>query len=102
QYPEVRTAVVTVCEDVPGVRRLLAYVVPEQGDAPTTTRLRSFLKQRLPDYMVPSAFSVVESLPLTPSGKIDRRALPIADWTAVERNKSYVAPRTPIEDLLVS
>ncbi len=74
-HPKVRQAVVAARGDVPGDRRLAAYIVNE-GRPVTVTDLRSFLKKKLPDYMVPSAFVFLDSLPLTPTGKIDRRALP--------------------------
>jgi acyl-coenzyme A synthetase/AMP-(fatty) acid ligase len=72
----VREAVVIVREDVPGEKRLVGYIVPAQQPAPTTSELHSFLKEKLPAYMLPSAFVVLEALPLTPNGKLNRRALP--------------------------
>jgi hypothetical protein len=62
--------------------------------------LRRFLKERLPEYMIPSAFVVLESLPLTPNGKIDRRALPAPDQSRPEMEKAYVAPSSPVEEVL--
>ncbi|HEX9935555.1 MAG TPA: amino acid adenylation domain-containing protein, partial [Longimicrobium sp.] len=95
QHPTVRQAVVVVREDAPGDRRLVAYVVAEEvGPA----ELRAHLKGRLPEYMVPSAVVVLESLPLTPSGKVARRALPAPDLAGSE--EAYVAPRTPTEEVL--
>ena len=67
---------------------------------PTTNELRSFLKQKLPEYMVPSAFVFLDTLPLTPNGKVDRKALPAPDQNRPEAEESYVAPRTPVEELL--
>ncbi|HEX7239395.1 MAG TPA: amino acid adenylation domain-containing protein, partial [Longimicrobiaceae bacterium] len=98
EHPRVREALVYVREDSPGSRRLVGYVVAaEGGEAPSEAELRAFLAGALPEYMVPSAFVVLERLPLTPSGKIDRRALP-----APERPESAisVAPRTPSEEVL--
>jgi acyl carrier protein len=65
----------------------------------TTAELRSFLKEKLPDYMIPNAIVILEFLPLTSNGKIDRRALPIPDLHS-QREDKYVAPRTPIEEIL--
>src|SRR5581483_2108033 len=72
----VRDAIVIAREDVPGEKRLVAYVTLRDGPSPVIGDLRSHLKRVLPDYMVPSAFVVLEKLPMTPSGKLDRRALP--------------------------
>src|SRR6185312_954737 len=63
--------------------------------------MRAHLKVKLPDYMIPSAFVQLEALPLTQQGKIDRAALPIPDWAGIEREVELVAPRTPIEEVLV-
>ena len=90
----VRQAVVTVCRDQSGVERVVAYAVssPIPQD-----ELRDFLKQKLPDYMVPSAFVFLKSLPLTPNGKVDRAALPAPEDTRPDLQKVFVAPRTPVE-----
>ena len=84
-----------------GAKVLVAYVVPKAGPQPTSRMLRSFLREKLPDYMVPSAFVILQALPLTPSGKVDRRALPAPDMSRPELDVSYVAPRTPVEEVLV-
>ncbi|HEU4559378.1 MAG TPA: condensation domain-containing protein, partial [Longimicrobium sp.] len=96
-HPEVREAVVVVREDAPGDRRLVAYVVAAEP-AVTPAELRAHLKGRLPEYMVPSAVVVLDSLPLTPSGKVARRALPAPDLASPD--EAYVAPRTPTEEVL--
>ncbi|MBE9228019.1 non-ribosomal peptide synthase/polyketide synthase [Phormidium sp. LEGE 05292] len=80
-------------------KRLVAYIVPHQDSTPTISELRQYLKAKLPDYMVPSAFVILESLPLTPNGKVDRRALPKPDLDSTLLEK-YVAPRTPGEEIL--
>ncbi|MFL6200195.1 MAG: amino acid adenylation domain-containing protein [Thermoanaerobaculia bacterium] len=99
-WPGLRGCVAVVREDRPGDRRLVAYLVAE-GEAPRPRELRAFLVQRLPEYMVPSDFVALERLPLTPSGKVDRRALPSPDASArVEEEVTYVAPRTPAEEVL--
>ncbi|WP_262985194.1 condensation domain-containing protein [Nostoc sp. 'Peltigera membranacea cyanobiont' 213] len=100
QHKDVKTSVVIIREDIPGNKRLVAYVVPQPHITPTVSILRSFLKEKLPDYMVPSAIVTLESLPLTPNGKIDRRALPAPEArTGIE--SSLVAPRNLIEEKLV-
>jgi amino acid adenylation domain-containing protein len=95
---EVREAVVVAREDAPGDRRLVAYVVAAESAAVTPAELRAHLKGRLPEYMVPSAVVVLESLPLTPSGKVARRALPAPEYAVAETG--HVAPRTPVEEVL--
>jgi len=100
QYPAVRDVIVLAREDAPGDKRLVAYLVVEEEPGPTTTELRSFLKQKLPDYMVPSAFVGLDGFPLTPNGKVDRRALPAPDKVRPQMEEAFVAPRTPTEELL--
>ncbi|WP_343073630.1 amino acid adenylation domain-containing protein [Pyxidicoccus fallax] len=103
QHPRVRQAVVVAREDVAGDKRLVAYVVPPSGaQAPDASALREALKQQLPEYMVPSAFVALEALPLTFNGKLDRKALPSPELQVLEKRDSYVAPRTPTEQLLAS
>ncbi|HEX8695423.1 MAG TPA: non-ribosomal peptide synthase/polyketide synthase, partial [Longimicrobium sp.] len=97
-HPAVREAAVAAREDAPGTRRLVAYVVGEGGEKPDPAALRKHLSARLPDYMVPGAFVALEALPLTPSGKVDRRALPAPERAEAER--AYVAPRTAAEEVL--
>jgi acyl carrier protein len=99
QFPTVRSAVVIAREDLPGDVRLVAYVVVE-GVPLDGGELRRFLEQRLPEYMVPAAIVVLESLPLMPNGKLDRRALPPPDRSGVADREDYVAPRTPVEEMI--
>src|SRR5947208_16212357 len=99
-HPEVAEAVVVAREDEPGRKRLVAYLVAAAGSAvPAVSELRAFLARTLPDYMVPSALVVLEALPLSPNGKLDRRALPAPDLGAVA-GAGYVAPRTDAEATL--
>ena len=108
QHPTLKEAVVIAQEDMPGdpsaplrtEKRLVAYVVSSQEPAATASELRGFLQQKLPEYMVPSAFVFLESLPLTPNGKIDRRALPLPDASRPELEEVFVAPRTRVEEVL--
>ncbi|WP_443193781.1 amino acid adenylation domain-containing protein [Nostoc sp. UHCC 0926] len=102
QYPGVRETVVMAREDVPGDQRLVAYVVSEADTTPIPSELRSYLKQHLPEYMLPSAFLLMDALPLTTNGKVDRRALPAPDQTRTELQETFVAPSTPIEQMLAA
>src|SRR5439155_17851550 len=97
RHPGVSRAAVIAREDAPGGgKRLVAYVVGEGGGVPSPDELRSHIGASLPDYMVPSAFVVLDRLPLTPNGKLDRRALPEPDLTP----KVVRGPRTPQEEVL--
>ncbi len=100
-HPQVREAVVIHREDQPGNKRLVAYIVPKQQRL-DTSELLCYLKQKLPDYMLPSAFvMLLDALPLTPSGKIDRRALPAPSVSRdVICNVKTVSPRTATEEVL--
>jgi aspartate racemase len=102
EYPDVAQCVVTLREDRPDDKRLVAYYVPASGTRLNTSQLKSHLRDRLPDYMLPSAFVEIEKLPLTSSGKIDRRGLPAADDSRRELETGYAIPRNPIEQQLVS
>jgi thioesterase domain-containing protein/acyl carrier protein len=97
QHPAVSQAIVVAWGDGPGDTRLVAYVVPNQERASTTHELRTFLREKLPDYMVPSAYVMLDALPLNPSGKVDRLALPVPDKARPELEGTFVAPRTPLE-----
>jgi len=94
-HPDVREAVVLPRDDGTGGRRLVAWVVLRAPNA----ALRAWLRERLPDYMIPSAFVVLEALPLTPNGKVDRQALP-APESAPSAADSFAAPSDPVEELL--
>ncbi|TYT70381.1 amino acid adenylation domain-containing protein [Microcystis aeruginosa KLA2] len=101
QHSQVQSSVIIDQEDTSGNKRLVAYIVPQKETTPTPNELRQFLKEKLPDYMIPSAFVIMESLPLTPNGKIDRRALPAPEQN-YERTDKFILPRNPIEEILVT
>jgi len=97
-YPGIREAVVLLRKDVPTEERLVAYFTLNGGvQRPSGSDLRTFLIEKLPDYMIPAAFIALEAVPLTPNGKIDRRSLPAPDWSSQTRASQYVAPRTSQE-----
>jgi amino acid adenylation domain-containing protein/non-ribosomal peptide synthase protein (TIGR01720 family) len=100
QHPAVQEAHVMVREDTPGNKRLVAYVVAEAMARPTVNELRSFVQVHIPDYMVPAAFVFLAALPLTPNGKVDWRSLPSPEADRPDLGASYVAPRTPDEELI--
>ncbi|HEV7919677.1 MAG TPA: amino acid adenylation domain-containing protein [Thermoanaerobaculia bacterium] len=99
EHAAVRQVVVVLREDRPGDKRLVAYVVPHQA-APATNELRAHLRAMLPDYMIPSAFVVLEKLPISPNGKVDRRALPMPELSDINEVAAPVAPRTAEEEQL--
>jgi amino acid adenylation domain-containing protein len=98
--PHVKQVAVTVREDEPGDKRLVAYVVADAEVPGLVSALRAALEAALPEYMVPSAFVLLEALPRTPSGKIDRRALPRPSATRPALQQEYAAPRTELEQKL--
>ncbi len=100
QHPAVRQCVVLAGKDGSGRNRLVAYVVPDPGTAPTISNLRAFLQQKVPEYMVPSAFVLLASMPLTPNGKVDRNALPPPDSRRPDLDNCYVPPRNLTEEKL--
>jgi amino acid adenylation domain-containing protein len=97
EHPSVHQAVVIAREDTPGDLRLVAYLAVARTEAPAASELRSYLKEKLPDYMVPSVFVTVETFPLTPNGKVNRKALPAPSVARVETSVNHVAPRNDIE-----
>ncbi|RYZ40511.1 MAG: amino acid adenylation domain-containing protein, partial [Myxococcaceae bacterium] len=98
-HPEIRAAVALVREDVPGDKRLVVYFVASQDLDPV--ELRKFLLQRLPEYMLPSAFVPLAALPLTANAKVDRKALPAPEGLRTTK-REYVAPRTDMEQRLAT
>lgn len=102
EHPAVREAAVVASDDEEsGNKRLVAYVTFSDGKAPASSELRRFLREKLPEYMTPSAFVTLESLPLSRSGKVDRQALLSApELTRPEPEAVFEAPRSPIEEAL--
>ena len=101
QHPTVEECVVVAQDDARGNKRLVAYVVARKESTSPIADLRRFLKEQLPDYMLPAAFVLLEAFPLTPNGKIDRKALPLPDITDVVRDGAIATPTTPTEKRLV-
>jgi amino acid adenylation domain-containing protein len=100
QCPAVQQAIVMVRQDHAGVQHLVAYVVAQGDASPTVDTLRSFLATWLPGYMIPASFVILEQFPLTPTGKVDRQALPEPAQDRPALSVVFEAPRTPIEDML--
>jgi amino acid adenylation domain-containing protein len=101
QHHAVNESVVVAREDVLGDKRLVAYLVPTQEPAPTVSQLRNFLKEKLPEYMVPAAFVVLKTMPLTPNGKVNRRALPAPEQPNLVPKENFAVPRDILESRLV-
>src|SRR5207253_7829839 len=127
QHPAIKEIVVLAREDVPGNKRLVAYLVPRQEfvaaaneqrtqteeqdgrspyaslvGGPAVEDLRGFLKDKLPHYMIPAAFVFLDALPLLTNGKVDRKALPAPDPLRPKLEEAFVAPRNPAEEVLAS
>jgi amino acid adenylation domain-containing protein len=100
RHGSVREAAVLAREDVPGEKRIVAYVVKHPESLVTVTQLLEYVSNKLPLYMAPSAFVMLEQMPLTPNGKIDRRALPAPEHSRPELDQSYVSPRMPTEEIV--
>ncbi|MCP4400947.1 MAG: AMP-binding protein, partial [bacterium] len=100
QHPAVQEAIVLAREDSSHGKRLVAYVVSAQSSVPSVEKLRQFLTQKLPEYMIPSTFVFLEEFPLTPSGKIDRKTLPDPERTRPDLEEQFISPRTPVEEKL--
>jgi amino acid adenylation domain-containing protein len=97
RHPALREAIVVARQDGRGEKRLVGYIVPHEQQECAIDELRRYVKERLPDYMVPAAFVKLDALPLNPNGKVDRSALPPPYQ---EPEDSFIAPRTPIEEIL--
>jgi amino acid adenylation domain-containing protein len=102
EHPAIQDAVVAVHQNGTGDKRLAAYATRKSGQSFTARQVRSYLKDRLPDYMLPSWFVVLDSLPLTSNGKIDRNALPAPTNENLGPEQEYVAPRSPTEEIVAA
>src|SRR5205823_5681265 len=102
RHGAIREAVVILGNDLSGENRLIAYYTPQSGQTATNAELYAFLKDRLPEYMVPAAFIELEHMPLNSNGKIDKKALPAADLVAAERSGEHVIAQTPLEEEVAS
>jgi amino acid adenylation domain-containing protein len=101
QHPSVKAAAVIACQIQATEKLLAAYVVPKEGKALMVESLQTFLKQKLPQYMIPARFMFVASLPLTPNGKVDRAALPPLEAVELASSPEFVAPRDKVESKLL-
>ncbi|MEM7348276.1 MAG: amino acid adenylation domain-containing protein, partial [Chloroflexota bacterium] len=108
-HPNIRETVVIAHDSRPGIKQLVAYIVPtaeaatdDGSPSVATTELRTYLKGKIPEYMVPAVFIWLEAMPLTPNGKVNRAALPEPDADRPELDSNYVAPSTPLEQLLAN
>jgi acyl carrier protein len=99
QHPFIREAVAVISEEN-SERRLVAYVVAPHGKSLMVSELRAHMRERLPEYMIPAVFVMLAEMPLTPNGKVDRRALPLPEGVRPELEKEYVAPRNETEEAL--
>ena len=102
KHEAVKDAVVLAREDAPGLTQLVAYIVPRDGVEVSIGELRGFLKQHVPDYMLPALFVFLQKLPLNANGKIDRQALPKPDRSRADVIEELAGPRTPTEEALAS
>ncbi|WP_013334418.1 non-ribosomal peptide synthetase [Gloeothece verrucosa] len=102
QYSDIKEAVVLAREDLAGNKRLVAYIIPHQQKENLIAELRRFLKETLPEYMLPSSFVILDAFPLTPSGKLDRRSLPDPEPIKNQVQESFVSPRNDLEKQLAA
>ncbi|RUA17341.1 MAG: non-ribosomal peptide synthetase, partial [Clostridia bacterium] len=102
QHPLINLCAVDARQAPARGKELVAWLTSSGPEPPAISELRRFMQERLPDYMVPGHYMVMEAIPLTPNGKIDRRALPDPDWSQRLSEAEFIAPRTPVEEILIS
>ncbi|MBD2305375.1 LLM class flavin-dependent oxidoreductase [Chroococcidiopsis sp. FACHB-1243] len=102
RHEAVREAVIVVREDIPGDKRLVAYLLLQSGQQPANAELREYLLAQLPEYMVPSNFVMLEAFPLTPNNKVDRKALPVPTTVQLDRAIEQTAPQNQVEQTLMA
>lgn len=102
KHPSVKQSTATVTEDGPNDKRIIAYLVIENESIPSTLEMRNFLLKIIPEYMLPSSYEFIDEIPLTPSGKVDRKNLPIPSGDRPDLEKIYVPPKNDMERRLVS
>ena len=100
KHPAIQDVFVMARSDGAQEKRLVAYCIPEPETASDIAEWRNYLSQHLPEYMMPAAFVILDKFPMTPNGKINRRELPLPDYAQVEAGRTYVAPRTPTEEMI--
>ena len=100
EHASIRESVVILGEDMAGDKRLIAYFVAEPSVELAISELRHFLQEKLPVFMIPSVFVSLDEMPLTPNGKLDRQSLPAPAGKHLKREKNYITPRTPVENIL--
>jgi len=106
QHPDIREVVVIAREDQIGNKQLVAYVVPENpvsdNNSISTTTLRASLREKVPDYMIPAAFVILDAIPLNPNGKLDRKNLPAPTVDIFRGEQAFIAPINPMETLIAN
>jgi acyl carrier protein len=102
EHPSVREAAVIVTDMASGDKRLVAHLVPQEPGELDLRELQAYLRQRLPEYMIPAALLPLQQMPMTAAGKIDRQSLATAGSAAPLSNREFVRPRTPIEQVVAS
>jgi hypothetical protein len=101
KHPAIHEAVVLAREDTSGDKRLVAYIIPNQNQKISRSELRDYVKQKLPEFMVPSHFVTLETFPLTPNKKIDRKALPAPVQVQIESETAYVPPKNELQRAII-
>ncbi len=99
-HPKIQDAAVIISQDAAGEKRIAAYLVSNEDQVPSQAQLRKYLADKMPEYMIPAVFIPLAELPLSPNGKLDRRRLPAVSSEHMLAENVYVAPASPVEELL--